>query len=699
VRISKDINNLKLNSILETLIYDLKVLAPKLKTLQYGLKELEATKRDFTQDQSAQDRLNERVMTLTQHTEDIRARTEDALNKLYNGKLIEADLTEMENQRLKDIDPARQFCEGAKRFQSSNKNDDYLSEIAARSPSKTGWGYICECCGLEVGYYPAARISSTGKALDSSILLTASHLIAFKSIKERRAFYRCLQCYKNRELIDFPSALAFEKHMEKHPEFTLMKKQDEVQKLRYMVARQERFMDSVETAKEGPEETVAKAIGPQDYQAGTTSGRDRPDDRTMSGEERDKGIHAKEVTRKNVSTLGEEEDDTLRLPGGLPSKSDYRNNRTHEEEGLNPKLPTHRSPGGLADGEPAEIVQSRRSQYHEVKHDMPGSFPSGASTSSAAISDLEMDSSTHSTSRSPSAEGASVYSDVIGNNQPSRTSGSFFMGGLADESANLPIGLVERPSEPRSEVMSPAPADLLARVSPPVPSRRPATQHAKSRSSEESYTSLPVDTSAREASSLGLQQQRSQNPLSHQPGPSKTPGNKPLSNQNNRPERAAPQALAATQQQTIETTPPERAATQAPTATQPAPRVTSSTQQGVQNMPPARSPASLPSKSQPSSVQNTSAAQAKQDPASRATITTASRSGSGTWEAFGSDKFVYYDADGKALNDQTHPPLDQWILSKRGYQGHTGMHWAIIKSGSEEVVYAAQDPRQAGRNG
>ena len=217
MRISKDVNNLKLNSILETLIYDLKVLAPKLKTLQYGLKELEATKRNFTQDQSAQNRLNERVMVLARYTEDIRARTEDALNKLYNDKLVEADLTEMENQRLKYIDPARQFCEGAKRFQSGHKNDEYLSEIAARSPSRNGWGYICECCGLEVGYYPAARISSTGKALDSSILLTASHLIAFKSIKERRAFYRCLQCYKNRELIDFPSALAFEKHMEKHP--------------------------------------------------------------------------------------------------------------------------------------------------------------------------------------------------------------------------------------------------------------------------------------------------------------------------------------------------------------------------------------------------------------------------------------------------------------------------------------------------
>jgi hypothetical protein len=179
--------------------------------------------------------------------------TESVLDKLYAGALPNYDISEMDIRRLEAVDPPRQFCNGAKLFQTGDKTDHYLFNIAAQSLSSSTWGYMCKHCGLEVGLYPAVRISGSQKALDSSILLTASHLVAFKSMKDRRAFYRCLPCYKERKIVNFPSATSFEKHMEEHPDFTMMNKQDENAKLKDIEMRQKAFVAGIEVATDDPE--------------------------------------------------------------------------------------------------------------------------------------------------------------------------------------------------------------------------------------------------------------------------------------------------------------------------------------------------------------------------------------------------------------------------------------------------------------
>ncbi|KAH8883301.1 hypothetical protein GQ53DRAFT_846975 [Thozetella sp. PMI_491] len=112
----------------------------------------------------------------------------------------------------------------------------------ADSPKR--WGFVCAYCFLEVGDYSAVRFSHRGEPVVYSDMLAASHVMACPSFQDRRAYYKCLACYENHQDLDFPSASAFEKHMQTHPGYSFVKNESEVSeatrnKIEYYVLKPE----------------------------------------------------------------------------------------------------------------------------------------------------------------------------------------------------------------------------------------------------------------------------------------------------------------------------------------------------------------------------------------------------------------------------------------------------------------------------
>jgi hypothetical protein len=158
------------------------------------------------------------------HNIEVVGKTIEAILKCIATYSDEAKLIEQQRQTLPPIEPLRPFCRAAWLYQFQNTNDIHRSaELETATSGRQSWGYQCHVCGLEVGDYPALRISNDGKCFVSSNLLAASHLEKFASLKNQRAFYRCLVCWKWRKIMDFPNAVAYEQHMEQHMRSNLPK--------------------------------------------------------------------------------------------------------------------------------------------------------------------------------------------------------------------------------------------------------------------------------------------------------------------------------------------------------------------------------------------------------------------------------------------------------------------------------------------
>lgn len=109
------------------------------------------------------------------------------------------------------LDRSLKLCDAALLFQQSKAVD---------TTPAAGEFIICNHCHLEVANYPTKRLSKQGKAVESSNMWLASHLVACKSFSERRAFYRCLAClFERREVANFESARDLERHLRVHPDF------------------------------------------------------------------------------------------------------------------------------------------------------------------------------------------------------------------------------------------------------------------------------------------------------------------------------------------------------------------------------------------------------------------------------------------------------------------------------------------------
>jgi hypothetical protein len=238
----------------ESLMHDLSRLRSRLGKLQSGLSDLRQIGPSPSHHHLiVDDNENgfDEIKKFAKSAKNIEKEIELVLDRMtLNDLPAEKDIIAGESQTLKQTNVPRRFCENAKLFQTGYKDDKNLSALAEASPSKSGWGYICTCCGLEVAHYPAVRLSHDGRALDSSVLLTASHLVAFKTLQDRRAFYRCLPCYKKRRVIEFQTALAYESHMEQHPGFTLLSEHDE-DRIITLMAKESEYMDGINTEDGG----------------------------------------------------------------------------------------------------------------------------------------------------------------------------------------------------------------------------------------------------------------------------------------------------------------------------------------------------------------------------------------------------------------------------------------------------------------
>jgi hypothetical protein len=363
--------NVKLiSSSADTLVKDLNRLRPNLRKLQQGLHDLKEKKISLEQSQNNKesnnvDKVLEKVTKLARLAGVIEKGTKDALEKCSSDTtLTNVALSAMESRQLPTSDIPRRFCDGAKLFQSGDKDDDYLSILAHSSPSKSGWGYICKHCGLEVGHYPAVRISREGKALNSSILLTASHLVAFRSLQDRRAFYRCLACYKKRIIVEFSTAVAFEMHMEQHPRFTLLKPEDEQKIINYMAKKEALFMAPADSAKGGAENSRGNG------------------DNTIDSEE---NTDQADVHAGHQSELLEEEDTTADTRSDVSDVSDDEENlipnhvcRPLHDSATSEALKTPKLSQTVLSGYSLSVASFETSSSAST---IPGSFPTGTSGS------------------------------------------------------------------------------------------------------------------------------------------------------------------------------------------------------------------------------------------------------------------------------------------------------------------------------
>jgi hypothetical protein len=174
------------------------------------------------------------VQSLAILVADVRRITELAIDRFWTDEAKRLGLPEevSEETALQQASRPRPFCYGAKLVQSGRPHHDLESPLSA------DWGTICKFCNHEIGSYQSIRLNSdsecrenaatpsydnvlSGKVIETSSLLAASHLIACRSFQDRKAFYRCLPCYQRGIPIDLPSAMVYEKHMRMHPNFIL----------------------------------------------------------------------------------------------------------------------------------------------------------------------------------------------------------------------------------------------------------------------------------------------------------------------------------------------------------------------------------------------------------------------------------------------------------------------------------------------
>ena len=438
------------------LLKQLQQLRPQLVTVQSGIRELGAYRTTLGKDEQTQVQTFKRLTGLAKSINDMQKGTGKALAKICGDQMPEDDkVTAMENELLEKKEPPRQFCDGAKLFQSGNKDEDFLSNLVKASKFASDWGYICNTCGLEVGYYRAVRISSTGQALDTSLLLTASHLNACKW-RERHAFYRCLACYKNRKIVDYPSAVAFEKHMEEHPDFTMMNEKDEDQVVSLLTQKEEEFLRGVQPAIEETEGTTLDEVHSQE--STQAPGID------PSRQKRYQAMN----NQDDVSPVDEEDPAESLFGAGFHSSEDSRPSGTNPFGSFSPS-PSRELPAQ---------TNTLRPQEERSNH-IPGGFP--ATPGSVSPARLESDST------SMYGKDGRTWINELDSNAIQELDGSGRYGGLSGqispstpapsintaETATLPLGLVNRTSDSRAELQSPAPSARLTHV---IPRRRVATQ-------------------------------------------------------------------------------------------------------------------------------------------------------------------------------------------------------------------------------
>lgn len=449
------------------LLKQLQQLRPQLVTVQSGIRELEAYRTTLGKDEQTQAQTFKKLTGLAKSINNMQKGTRKALAKIYRDQMPEDDkVTSIENEQLEKKEPPRQFCDGAKLFQSGDKDEDFLSDLVKVSKFTSDWGYICNACGLEVGYYRAVRISSTGQALDTSLLLTASHLNACKW-RERRAFYRCLACYKNRKIVDYPSAVAFEKHMEEHPDFTMMNEKDENQVVGLLTQKEEEFLRGVQPAVEETEGTTLDEVyGKESTQA-------------LEIEPRHQAMN----NQDDVSPVDEKDSIESLFGAGFHSSEDSRPSGKNSFGTFSP------SPGREL---PAQ-TNTLRPQGERSNH-IPGGFP--ATPGSASPARLESDSTSmyERDGISTNELDSNAIQELDGSGRHSRPSGEIgpstpAPGINTTETAILPLGLVNRTADSRAELQSP---DPLARPTHLIPRRRVVTQRLGSTAgAEPSHAAKP----------------------------------------------------------------------------------------------------------------------------------------------------------------------------------------------------------------
>jgi hypothetical protein len=437
--------------------------------MQLEMRELEASHSSLQPDQQKPQLIYQQFAKLEKFSSELESRAEAALMEFSNGMVPgENDLIAMENERLAERKPPREFCYGAKLLQLGEKSDSYVDALAAAAPSKSGWGYICKFCRLEVGYYPAVRLTVDGKALESSKLLTASHLVACKSLLDHRAFYRCLACFKRNKIIEFPSAMAFEKHMEQHFGFTLLQKSEEDRLAERVKAKENDMMVGIVPSAYGPEETIIT----------TPTFRDTP-----------------VIQKPHPEWQQMVQDENIRSEVSAPEE--YRNS-VHES--ANEPKENETRPAARKKGFQATFAQDIRHLQEERSESIPGTYPQDlVEADSISIperaSGILYSKAATETAEFP-AENLNINSVRQGERvKQSRRSGKFGQGqSLESEFVELPLGFIDRPSDFRREVMSPEPQNLLIRNSLPQIQRHSVGDAATSPATSKSVLQPPSRT-------------------------------------------------------------------------------------------------------------------------------------------------------------------------------------------------------------
>jgi hypothetical protein len=156
------------------------------------------------------------MQTLTVDAKYIQAAMMSALKRFSERatpiKLLEGIRAKPNLEPLEVLTRPRAFCYGALLLQQPDNRLD----VKALATDRTLYvlGFTCKFCNLEIGDY---RMSKSGKTLISTRILARSHVTSCASFLDRRAFYKCLACYAKHGDVDFSSAEALERHLEKHP--------------------------------------------------------------------------------------------------------------------------------------------------------------------------------------------------------------------------------------------------------------------------------------------------------------------------------------------------------------------------------------------------------------------------------------------------------------------------------------------------
>ncbi|KAH7303101.1 hypothetical protein B0I35DRAFT_194982 [Stachybotrys elegans] len=189
-------------------------LQPQLKALRSDLNIL---KVDFASGRSTIDREKRRTELLGRANQ-LKDEIEGALTQFADR--ADVPIESPETTRGTMARPLK-CCYGAILCQLGEADSRELSVKGIDNAKQ--WGFVCKYCFLEVGDYNAVRFSRRGEPVIYSDMLAASHVIACPSFADRRAYYKCLACYANHKDLDFPSASAFEKHMQSHPGYSFIR--------------------------------------------------------------------------------------------------------------------------------------------------------------------------------------------------------------------------------------------------------------------------------------------------------------------------------------------------------------------------------------------------------------------------------------------------------------------------------------------